>query len=307
MGIVRAEAATTPSVRPRQIPGPLVARGAVNPLIRDADLPVQQVFVLLLKTGELPSLEAVVLRIADAALRLAFVPRRARLGRQDHRAVVLSEGEQLGVEIGIEPVGARYRGLQVVDDQCLGHAAEVPKRVLQARRKSSVVCRKVDLGCMPCGCARARSETGASCAAGHRRRRSARPCRSRPGLLRPARTPSAEMAAEFRRSASARTASHCNNCRQRHARRPSLDRFAAPKGCSRVWPGSPRATVRTRCGPAAGLLQAAHLAVGSGSLPRPTRGRFGRFCFGLLNITGHRVAVNAQFPRNAPKRPTLRS
>ena len=93
---------------------------------------MQQVIVLLDEAGERVALQAVALDVADAVLDLALVARHARLAGQRHNAIVLAERLDLGVDLGIEPVGMADCGAKVVEDERAGHAAEVPEGVLQA-------------------------------------------------------------------------------------------------------------------------------------------------------------------------------
>ena len=109
----------------------LLPRRAVNPRVRHARLPGQQVSVRRRQRREPPALQRVVLDVADAPLDLPLVTRRVRLRRQHHRAVVLAERLHLRVQLRIEPVRILHRRLQVVDHQRLRHPAEVPERILQ--------------------------------------------------------------------------------------------------------------------------------------------------------------------------------
>src|SRR5690606_27698509 len=77
--------------------------------------------VLVLKAGEAAALQGVVLDVADAALDFALVTGGIRPRGQEHGAVVGGERADLGVELGIEPVGPRHGGLEVVEDQLPGH------------------------------------------------------------------------------------------------------------------------------------------------------------------------------------------
>ena len=45
---------------------------------------------------------------------------------------MLGEGAQLGVQFRIKPVGRLDAGFEIVEDQHLGHAAEVPEGIFQA-------------------------------------------------------------------------------------------------------------------------------------------------------------------------------
>ena len=100
--------------------------------IGDRGLPIEQEAVLIGQAGELAALKGVVLSVAHATLDLALVPRRTHPRRQHDRAVMFAERQDLRVEIGIKPIRPGHRGLEVVDHQRLGHAAEVVERVLHA-------------------------------------------------------------------------------------------------------------------------------------------------------------------------------
>ncbi len=102
----------------------------MNSRVGHTPLPELQVPVLGFQRSERVPLERVAFHITDAALDLALVPRRAGLGGQDHRTIVLTEREQLGIQLGIKPVGMRDGRLEVVDHQRLGHSAEMPEGIL---------------------------------------------------------------------------------------------------------------------------------------------------------------------------------
>jgi hypothetical protein len=104
---------------------------AMNARVGDRSLPESQVLVLFRETGERAPFQGVVLDVLDARLDLPFVPGRVGLRRQDHRAIVLAEGLHLGRDLGIEPIGMRHRGFEIVDHDLLGHAAKVREGVLQ--------------------------------------------------------------------------------------------------------------------------------------------------------------------------------
>ena len=77
-------------------------------------------------------LEGVSLGVLHAAFDLALVTGHVRLGGQEHACRSAGEGLQLGIDLRVVPVGPGHGGLQVVDHQPLGHAAEIPEGVLQA-------------------------------------------------------------------------------------------------------------------------------------------------------------------------------
>ena len=83
------------------------------------------------ETLEVVAFERAVFDIADAAFDFAFVLGRVGAAWHDAGAVVSAEGFELGIDLGIEPVGAQHGGFKVVDIEDLGHAAEVPEGVFQ--------------------------------------------------------------------------------------------------------------------------------------------------------------------------------
>ena len=109
----------------------LLLRRAVDPLVRHLRFPVQEKLVLLGQAREDTPLQGVPLHVLHAAFDLALVTRRVGLGGQKHRAVVPRERLQLGMDLGIVPVGPRHGRLEIVDHQPLGHAAEMTEGVLQ--------------------------------------------------------------------------------------------------------------------------------------------------------------------------------
>ena len=115
--------------------GDLLARCAVNPVVRHPRLPIEQMHVLLLQAGERLALQGVALGVAHLALDLSLVTRCARLGRQDARAVVFGEGLNLRVQIGVKPIGLEDSRFEVVDNEGLGNAAKLPEGILDAREE----------------------------------------------------------------------------------------------------------------------------------------------------------------------------
>src|SRR5512135_3252792 len=95
-------------------------------------LPVAEEPVLFLQTREAPPPQGVLLDVVDAALDLPLVAGRVGACRQEHGPVVFAEGADLGVDLRVEPVGRLHGGLEVVQDQAPGHAAEMPEGALQA-------------------------------------------------------------------------------------------------------------------------------------------------------------------------------
>ena len=113
----------------------LFAGSTVDASVRYSAFPVTQVSVLFFQAGEAASLQCVVFDIGDASFHFTFVAGRSGFGGQQYRAIVLAERLNLGIEFGIEPVGLRHGGLQVVDDESTGYATEVEKRVLDTANK----------------------------------------------------------------------------------------------------------------------------------------------------------------------------
>ena len=69
----------------------LSLRCTVDSRVSDALLPVPQELILFFQTAEGSRLQCIPFDVPNPTLDLPFVPRRVRLRRQDHRAVVLSE------------------------------------------------------------------------------------------------------------------------------------------------------------------------------------------------------------------------
>jgi hypothetical protein len=113
----------------------LAAGGAMDPGVGDGQLPVQQEGVLLLQAGEASRLEGIALDVVDALFDLPLVPRRAGSRGPEDKAVVLAEGADLRVELGIEPVGLRHGGLEVIQDQPSRYSTEVTKRIFDAAKE----------------------------------------------------------------------------------------------------------------------------------------------------------------------------
>src|SRR5262245_19430033 len=110
----------------------LPARSAVDARVGDGLLPIEQEAIGFVEAGEHAALQGVLLDVVHTAFDLALVPRRVRLGGQQGDAIVLAEGADLGIDLGVEPIGFGDGGLEIVEDQALRHAAEVPEGVLQA-------------------------------------------------------------------------------------------------------------------------------------------------------------------------------
>ena len=113
----------------------LLSCGAVDASVGDRRLPMFQVPVLFLKAGERPPLQRVVLHISHPTFDLALVAWSIRLRRQDHRAVVLTEGQDPGIDLRIVPVGVLHRGFQIIRDYGSGDPAPVPEGVLQTSKE----------------------------------------------------------------------------------------------------------------------------------------------------------------------------
>ena len=108
---------------------------AVDPSVGDPVFPRLEILVLLRQVLERATLEGVVLNVGDAAFGLSLVPGRPRLRGEYDRTVVAAEVGELGVDLGIEPVGLENCCLEVVDDECSGNAAEVFEGVLNAMQE----------------------------------------------------------------------------------------------------------------------------------------------------------------------------
>src|SRR6478752_2209759 len=104
----------------------------VHARVGHGQLPVAEEPVLLLQAREAPAPQGVFLDIVDAALDLPLVARRVGTRWQEHGAVVLAEGADLGIELGVEPIGLLDGRLEVVEDQASGDPAEVPEGILEA-------------------------------------------------------------------------------------------------------------------------------------------------------------------------------
>ncbi len=116
--------------------------GPVHAGVGHGQLPVAEEPVLLLQAGEAPAPQGVLLDVVDAPLDLPLVAGRVGARRQEHGAVVLAEGADLGVDLGVEPVGLLHGGLEVVQDHAAwGTPPKCRKASSRQRRKSSVVWR----------------------------------------------------------------------------------------------------------------------------------------------------------------------
>ncbi len=109
----------------------LLAGGAVHARVGDRLFPMAQTRVLFFQAAEDAPFQGVLLHIAHARFDLAFVPGRPRPGGQDRHAVVVGKGAELGIKVGIKPVGRFDGRLEVVEDQGPRHAAEADEGVLQ--------------------------------------------------------------------------------------------------------------------------------------------------------------------------------
>lgn len=110
----------------------LLAGGAVDAGVGDPPFPVAEVLILLGQADERVALQGIVLDVIDPLFHLALVPRHPRLGRQNHRPVVLTEGLDFRVHLRIVPVRPTDGRLEIVDHGRLGNPAKGPEGVLQA-------------------------------------------------------------------------------------------------------------------------------------------------------------------------------
>ena len=99
--------------------------------VGDGALPLEQELVLPFQAVEGASLQGVVLDVSDAAFDLPFVGGAIGPCWQEDRAVMGRERTDLGVELGLEPVGFLDCGAKVVEDQAPGRAAEMIERILK--------------------------------------------------------------------------------------------------------------------------------------------------------------------------------
>ena len=103
----------------------LAAGGAMDPGVGDGQFPVQQEDILLLQSGEASCLEGIALDVVDAFFDFSLVTRRARSRGPENESVVFGEGADLGIELGIEPVGLLHGSLEVIQDEPLWCSAKV--------------------------------------------------------------------------------------------------------------------------------------------------------------------------------------
>ena len=118
--------------------GDLAFGGAVDARVGDGFFPMGEVGSLGGETLEVVAFERAVFDMADAAFDFALVLRRVGTAWHDARAVVLAEGLELGIDLGIEPVGAQHGGFEIVDIEDLGHAPKCRKAFSRQRKKVSV-------------------------------------------------------------------------------------------------------------------------------------------------------------------------
>ncbi len=116
----------------------LPARGAVNPRVGHSSLPVQEQQVLLLERAETSAFQSVVLDVVDALFDLALVAGRVGARWPEHDPIVLAEGANFGVELGIEPIARLYRAAEVIEYQPPCRSTKVPEGALDAAEE--VVC-----------------------------------------------------------------------------------------------------------------------------------------------------------------------
>ena len=103
----------------------------MNPRVGYPCFPIEQMLILLLQAREYTAFESVTLYIIYTAFYLSLVTWRIRFCGQNHSAVMFAKGLDFGMNIRIVPVGILYGGLEIVDDQSPGHAAEMPEGIFQ--------------------------------------------------------------------------------------------------------------------------------------------------------------------------------
>ena len=101
--------------------------------------------------GEASCLEGIALDVVDAFFDFSLMTRRAGSRGPENESVVLGEGADLGIELGIEPVGLLHGRLEVIQDQPPRCSAKVTEGVLDAAEKV-VDC--LAIGCLAVSLAR---------------------------------------------------------------------------------------------------------------------------------------------------------
>ncbi len=114
----------------------LLARGAVDAPVGDVFFPMAQVGVERGERIEPAAFHGVLLQIVHVAFHLALVLRGAREGGHGRGLIVPAEGRELRVELRIVEVGLEHAGLQVVEHEQFGHAAEVPEGVFNGAHEA---------------------------------------------------------------------------------------------------------------------------------------------------------------------------
>ena len=96
----------------------------MDPLSGDITTPACRFFPEVGRVPELPALEEALPHVLDAPLHLGLVLGVSHPGRVGDEAPVLGVFQEAPGEPGVQRVGPRDRGREVVDDQVLGDAAE---------------------------------------------------------------------------------------------------------------------------------------------------------------------------------------
>ena len=113
----------------------VLLRCAVDALIGNGLLPLAKMDVLGGDIGEVMSFEGVILHVVDVAFDFALVLGCVWARGNDGRLIVVREGEDLGVQFRIVPVGLFDGRLQIIDPQSGRNSSEVAKGVLERSEK----------------------------------------------------------------------------------------------------------------------------------------------------------------------------
>ena len=112
--------------------GDLLLDRAVNARVGHGRFPLHQELVLLRQARKLAAPEGIFLDVVDSGLDLALMAGHGGLGGGQDGAVVPAEVHELGIEIGVEPVGLQHGRLQIIRNEACGDAAKVSERVFRA-------------------------------------------------------------------------------------------------------------------------------------------------------------------------------
>jgi len=108
----------------------LLASSAVDTGVSHLPFPTQKELVVLSQRGKAASFEGIVFDVLDAAFDFAFMAWCVRFSRQEDEAVVLCEGDDLRVQIGIKPISLGDGCFEVINDQRLGNPTKGVEGIL---------------------------------------------------------------------------------------------------------------------------------------------------------------------------------